>query len=271
MFLSKFLLLALIAFLGISYNKVNANAGFLKPIPKIRCDDTETKGCKIRHPCHGPEVEGDVNPINVNSPYEFAIFQLLSKQNATSANTYTVQYFNDGDTTGHQLLTFNQNDMNQSSSFYAVDMDPISNNEKLMSNIQFDEKGFSFGTLELTFDARTGGGSVYYSCAFVRLQKFEPRIGKNSFIVSVDSTLILTDGKGDSLGTYETDQTKKNLTVPSLIAHDLTFEGSEIKNADDEINPNKGGDDSGHKNNSNKLFLSIAFIGLLSSLLLLLI
>ncbi|KAM9978746.1 hypothetical protein ACTFIY_012500 [Dictyostelium cf. discoideum] len=270
MFLSKLLLLALIAFLGISYNKVNANAGFLKPIPKKRCDDSEVKGCKIRSPCHGAPVEGDVNPINVNSPYEFGIFQLLSKQTATSANTYTVQYFNDGDTTGHQLLTFNQNDMNQSSSFYAVDMDPISSNEKLMSNILFDEKGYSFGTLELTFDARTGGGSVYYSCAFVRLQKTEPRVGSNSFIVSVDSTLILTDGKGDSLGTYETDQTKKNLTVPSLIAHDLTTDSVEIKNDDGEINANKGGD-SGHKNNSNKLFLSIAFIGLLSSSLLLLI
>ncbi|KAN0047460.1 hypothetical protein ACTA71_001842 [Dictyostelium dimigraforme] len=270
MYLSKLLLLALIAFLGISYNKVNANAGFLKPIPKTRCDDSEIKGCKIRHPCHGPAVEGDVNPINVNTPYEFAIFQLSAKQNATSANTYTVQYFNDGDTTGHQLLTFNQNDMNQSSSFYAVDMDPIANNQKLMDNIQFDDKGFSFGTLELTFDTRTGGGFVYYSCAFVRLQKFEPKAGKNSFIISVDSTLILTDGKGDALGTYETDQTKKNLTVPQLIGHDLTVDSNDIKNGDTEINPNQG-DDTHHKNNSNKLFLSIAFIGLVSSLLLLLL
>ncbi|KAK5581293.1 hypothetical protein RB653_001324 [Dictyostelium firmibasis] len=270
MYLSRFLLISLIAFLGISYHQVNANAGFTKPIPKTICQDKYTKGCKIRSPCHGGSVDGDVNPININTPYEFGIFQLEAKQNSTSANTYTIQYFNDGDTTGHQLLTFNQNDMNQSSSYYAVDMDPIVNNENLMANIEFDTKGFSFGTLELTFDARTGGGSVYYSCAFVRLQKTEPKIGKNSFIVRVDSTLILTDGKGDSLGTYETDQKTKNLTIPSLIGHDLTVETSDIKNGDNDINPNQE-DVTHHKNNSNKLFLSIAFIGLLSSILLLLL
>ncbi|EGC38645.1 hypothetical protein DICPUDRAFT_148637 [Dictyostelium purpureum] len=118
--------------------------------------------------------------------------------------------------TGYQLLTFNQNDMKGNKSFYGVVMDPIKNFTKLMENLQFGNDGFAFGTLELTFDARSGGGQVYYSCANVRLQN-KPYNFTGGRTIEIQATLTLTDVNGDKLGSIETDGTPGELFIPDLV------------------------------------------------------
>ncbi|EGC38646.1 hypothetical protein DICPUDRAFT_148638 [Dictyostelium purpureum] len=268
MYLSKYLILTLLSVVCLSRG-VFGNAGFMKPIPRVGCKELDQRGCKIRTPCHNLNpVSGDVNPINIDSIYEYAIYQLDAKANETSVNTYTIQFFKDQENTGFQLLTFNQNDMNSNNSFYAVKMDPIKLNAKLMDNLEFDRDGYVFGTLELTFDARSGGGDVYYSCANVRFQNKTAAAKSKGQKIKVESTLTLTDGKGNQRGDIESDGKATELIVPDLISHEAKVDSEDIKAQDDEDiaaedgenNENNNEDEEGSKGKSSSSSLAIPTI-----------
>ncbi|KAK5581294.1 hypothetical protein RB653_001325 [Dictyostelium firmibasis] len=273
MYLSKYLILSLLSIMCFGRYMVNANAGFMKPIPRVLCEEDNVKGCKIRNPCHNlAAVSGDVNPIDINKVYEYAIYQLDAKANETSVNTYTIQFFKDQENTGFQLLTFNQNDMQSNNSFYAVKMDPIKLNAKLMENIEFDKDGFVFGTLELTFDARSGGGDVYYSCANVRFQKKNSTAKSTGQKIKVESTLTLTDGKGKQRGDIESDGIATEIVVPDLINHEATISSEDIKandsNDGDIGQENTNGETANHKDNSSSnLSIPSIFVATLISLI----
>ncbi|EGC30260.1 hypothetical protein DICPUDRAFT_83785 [Dictyostelium purpureum] len=112
-------------------------------------------------------------------------------------------------------------------SFYAVKMDPIKLNAKLMDNLEFDRDGYVFGTLELTFDARSGG-DVYYSCANVRFQNTTAAAKSKGQKIKVESTLTLTDGKGNQRGDIESDGKATELIVPDLISHEAKVDSEDI-------------------------------------------
>ncbi|KAN0001128.1 hypothetical protein ACTFIZ_000021 [Dictyostelium cf. discoideum] len=270
MYLSKYLILSLLSIICFGRYVVNADAGFMKPIPRVLCEESNVKGCKIRNPCHNlAAVSGDVNPIDITKMYEYAIYQLDARANETSVNTYTIQFFKDQENTGFQLLTFNQNDMLSNNSFYAIKMDPIKMNTKLMENIEFNKEGFVFGTLELTFDARSGGGDVYYSCSNVRLQKRNATAKSTGQKIKVQSTLTLTDGKGRQRGEIESDGLATEIIVPDLIHHEATVSSEDIVANDSDIGQNN--ENSNHKNNSSNLSIPSMFVATLISLISLLI
>ncbi|KAF2070776.1 hypothetical protein CYY_007908 [Polysphondylium violaceum] len=214
---------------------VAANAGLAKPIPRVSCDLKNKKGCSIKSACAKRNPNDAVNPIYISESYDIAIFQKLSFHSSNSSNTYTLQYYPDktgnvtetAANTGIQLITFNQNDMNANNSMYAVKLDPLATNEKLMAEISWDEEGYSYGYAQLTFDTRSGSGTSFYSCSNVRLQKTKPKASNSTATVQVDSTLTITDGEGNSLGNATISANGGTLSIPSMVDPDAKTKSSQ--------------------------------------------
>eukprot|EP01133_Synstelium_polycarpum_P006094 gene6094-7059_t len=211
----KFLAIALtIAFV---VTAVNGNAGFAKPLPRNRCSEKSPDGCGMTSACIFREST-KVNAIYYNASYSIAIYQKDAHSSTNSSNTYTVQYFPDHGDTGFQVLTFNQNDMNNSKSTYAVEIPALNTFDHLSENLEWDAEGNSYGYLQLTFDTRSGGGAAYYSCADVRLQLKKVQAPKATTAISLDGSITVIDPTdGNALGNAAVSSAEGTLLVDALV------------------------------------------------------
>eukprot|EP01132_Coremiostelium_polycephalum_P006051 gene6051-7536_t len=228
----KFLILIItILYITTFYYGVEGSAGFVKPIPRYKCDAStkgKSDGCTISSPCL-QRKGNQVNPVYINDTYEVAIYQREARVTFNSSNTYTIQFFPDGSdvtaNTGIQLLTFNQNDMTSNQSLYAVTVPDWKDNPKL-ADLEFDKDGYTFGYMQLTFDTRSGGGGVYYSCADVRLQ-LKPYKAPSSIGINVNGSLSISDAEGNQLGNATVAE-GGSVDIPGLIeGTDPNAKGSE--------------------------------------------
>ncbi|EGG17118.1 hypothetical protein DFA_08100 [Cavenderia fasciculata] len=212
-------------------SSVYGSAGLMKPIPREgeTCDPTHAKGCNIRIPCL-PRSTESVNYINVKEPYSIAIYQLNPRTTSNSTNTYTLQFFKDTSSTGIQMVTFNQNEMNSTKSSYEIKLEPIINMVSMKNDTetydQLVKTGKLNGYFSLSFDARSGGNEdfTFYSCADVLLTT-EKRVLKGTNIV-VDGSVTITEGATDtSLGDAKVGH-GQSISIPGLV--ESTAPGADV-------------------------------------------
>ncbi|KYQ92259.1 hypothetical protein DLAC_07107 [Tieghemostelium lacteum] len=163
----KLLILLLVVAVNISF--ISANAGIQSPLPRLPCSSEDTSGCGNKVSCIDLKVnEANRQNYDISQQHQFTIYQAnpFYVQNVSS-NTYTLELFVEGQNIA--IGTYQENTNLQGVGQFSVDIAKI--DASRLHGITFDPpvKGY----FQLTFDARMGGGEVYYSCADVYLMSSE--------------------------------------------------------------------------------------------------
>ncbi|GAM18483.1 hypothetical protein SAMD00019534_016580, partial [Acytostelium subglobosum LB1] len=208
----KYLLFAVVLSLVV-VTYVSANAGLVKPIPRMKCSDNSAEGCRLKAPCKR-RTSNMINAVYYHDAYQIAIFQKEAFKTESSNNTYTLQFFVDDAPLGIQLLTFNQNDMSLNKSMYTMTVPSLDTIQDLKdADLSWDDEGNVYGYLQLTFDTRSGNGHAYYSCADVRLQQKKVLNSAKSFTIEDVTTVSVANG---GLNTT-VESTNSTVVVPTLV------------------------------------------------------
>ncbi|EFA76222.1 hypothetical protein PPL_09983 [Heterostelium album PN500] len=245
----KYIFLTL-AVLAITTHLVEANAGFITPLPRIKCTEKDHAGCNIKTPCVTRSTPM-VNAVYFKEAISIAIYQKDSHATSNSTNTYTIQFFPDGSDTGYQLTTFNQNKNMTDKTSYKLTIDPLSTFEDMRNEeiVPFKD-GISLGYLQMTFDTRVNGVNVsYYSCADVMISKEKIAPSKGS-IYTVNGVITVADPEnGDPIGNSNIDARNQTIDLQDLV----NVEDQAKKGNSAEVNADQQSEASNHKDKNSAI------------------
>ncbi|GAM20768.1 hypothetical protein SAMD00019534_039430 [Acytostelium subglobosum LB1] len=159
------LLISLIILLLCSSYHVEGKAGLESPTPRQPCNPSDNSGCGNEQSCAlSSPVEANRVNIDVLKTNSFLVYQRKSWYNKDAqTNTYALQLFIGG--VGYSVATLNENSARTDEGEFSIPVPPATG--KLLSAIDFSKQVRAY--YQLVFDARNGGGAIYYSCADVFL------------------------------------------------------------------------------------------------------
>eukprot|EP01133_Synstelium_polycarpum_P016018 gene16018-19066_t len=161
MFVKSFITLAIVLAIASS---VHGNAGFVNPHARLACNPGDQSGCGNTQACVlSKPVEGNRFNIDISVANTFTVYQFKPFPSNANPNTYTVQIFING--MPHTIKTVDQAALSLTKGQFQISIPPLDKTIKNLIDFKTPVKAY----YQLTFDARNGGGDVYYSCGDVFL------------------------------------------------------------------------------------------------------
>ncbi|EFA82094.1 hypothetical protein PPL_04999 [Heterostelium album PN500] len=185
---------------------ISANAGFMTPTPRLACSPTDHNGCGNTQACVlSQPVEANRVAIDITKDSNFVIYQYKPWTVANNnSNTYTIQLFVNGK--GHTLKTIDEDSVLKTVGSFNFSIPPLSDTVKTGLDFTNPIKAY----YQMIFDARNGGGDVYYSCSDVFITNKKVNIttttaaATTGVVATANSTASATTGSSNSTATATT-------------------------------------------------------------------
>ncbi|KAF2073902.1 hypothetical protein CYY_004790 [Polysphondylium violaceum] len=155
-------ILSLLAFILLvnCFYFASANSGITSPSPRFPCSESDKSGCSVTKSCAETNANEATRFLyNYNQSHTFSVFQSVPYSNPSQSNTYAIELFINVDGYEKFLHSISENEIQNGTGSFSFDIPSLQDNLK---NCDFSKP--VPGYFQLTFDARYGGGQVYYSC-----------------------------------------------------------------------------------------------------------
>jgi hypothetical protein len=157
------------------------HAGFFFPQPRVVCNASSFSNCGLTTaPCGGvPSSSATTNVYTVGATTEVDVYQYVSHYTNTSQNTYQYNVYSTNSWTLLSTTTYPQSQFStQNNVAFAI--------QPAGTPLQSSP---GYYTIQLVFNATSGGGAVYYSCIDYQIVTNTPTPASSSSPSLVTSSL----------------------------------------------------------------------------------